>query len=640
MKEEHGVSRRRFLQGAVGAAGLYAVMPAAYAADAKAPVVAGAGRSAVLYSDLLKKWCDALLALQVLKPGDPAQNGLIRCPGCAHLHGRCADALYPLMHMARVTGDAKYMDAAVRVQLWSDNVTQADGSWLNEVSGSTWKGITVFGAIALGDALHFHGELLDAKVRERWMDRLSRAIKFLDGFMTMDRGNINYPVTSSLAFAVAGKVLDNKHYIERGREFAHNSLEFFTKNNFLFGEGKPQKAVTPKGARPVDLGYNVEESLPAMALYGLMMDDNEVTERVVAALRTHMEFMLPDGGWDNSWGSRNYKWTWWGSRTSDGCQPAYALLAKHDPCFREIAWRNLEQLSACTHDGLLYGGPHYHVHGEKPCVHHTFTHAKALATVLDHGEGMKPDTRAEIPREKAYGLKSYSEIGVSLVAVGKWRATVTEYDWEYTVGGQASGGTLSLLYHTELGPVLSASMTEYRMVEEHNQQIHGEYPTMCLTPRIELREGGKVYTSLSDLKAEVKTWQDGDVIVIKAGGRLESVKHELPRAGEFRYRFVYRFGPGSVKISAAIESGGVEGVKLIVPVVASREEHLRKIDGQTLCIKKSGGLLEVKTNAVDGFEKMVARERVFNLVPGFECKPVMLVMPAGGKEISVEFCEG
>ena len=49
---------------------------------------------------------------------------------------------------------------------------------------------------------------------------------------------------------------------------------------------------------------------------------------VIASMRTHMEFMLPDGGWDNSWGTRNYKWTWWGSRTSDGCQPAYPGLSR------------------------------------------------------------------------------------------------------------------------------------------------------------------------------------------------------------------------------------------------------------------------------------------------------------------------
>ena len=80
--------------------------------------------------------------------------------------------------------------------------------------------------------------------------------------------------------------------------------------------------------------------------------------KVVASMKTHLEFMLPDGGWDNSFGTRNYKWTWWGSRTTGGCQPAYALLADRDPNFIEAAIRNTKLLDECTVNGVLMGGPH------------------------------------------------------------------------------------------------------------------------------------------------------------------------------------------------------------------------------------------------------------------------------------------
>ena len=80
--------------------------------------------------------------------------------------------------------------------------------------------------------------------------------------MNIETGNINYPVTSTFCFAICGKVLENAHYLERARQIAHTTLEYFTPNDLLFGEGHPLKAVTPKGCRPVDLGYNVEESLP------------------------------------------------------------------------------------------------------------------------------------------------------------------------------------------------------------------------------------------------------------------------------------------------------------------------------------------------------------------------------------------
>ena len=60
---------------------------------------------------------------------------------------------------------------------------------------------------------------------------------------------------------------------------------------------------------------------------------------------------------------------------------------------------NLELMAACTHEGLLYGGPDYFAHGDLPCIHHTFTHAKALATVLDRGGANLVSTeRVMLPR--------------------------------------------------------------------------------------------------------------------------------------------------------------------------------------------------------------------------------------------------
>jgi hypothetical protein len=58
-------------------------------------------------------------------------------------------------------------------------------------------GITVFHAIALGEALEHNGATLDSKTQARWTDRLARAARFLDGFIPIETGNINYPVTSS-----------------------------------------------------------------------------------------------------------------------------------------------------------------------------------------------------------------------------------------------------------------------------------------------------------------------------------------------------------------------------------------------------------------------------------------------------------
>jgi hypothetical protein len=373
-------------------------------------------------------------------------------------------------------------------------------------------------------------------------------------------------------------------------------------------------------------------------MYSILTDEREVLGRVIAAMRTHIEFMLPDGAWDNGWGTRNFKWSWWGSRTSDGCQPGYLLLATHDPRFREVAWRNFELLAACTHDGLLYGGPDYYRCGYPACTAHTMMHAKALATVLDCATtGMKPSPRLALPRDAAYGLRHFAEIGTTLVAVGDWRATVTDSDWQYrdVFGGHASGGALSMLYHHRLGPVLVASMTEYQREEPNNQQRHRDGATMPLTPRIQCRCDATAYTNLSDYRAVVVREQCAGAVVVKAQGRLCDIHHQSPAAGDVLFQMAYRFTAASVRIAASVAGPGAAAAQLILPVVCSRGETASRIDAQTVRIVKPAGTLRIHTNAVAGLA-MTGRERVFNLVPGFECLPLSVALPRGAGDTSVE----
>jgi hypothetical protein len=648
-------TRRQMLQFSATAATAF-TLPAL--ATEQAPQ---SSRQSNLYAQLLQTWCDGLLTHQSTNP-DPALRGALLCPACAIIHGRCGDAVYPLLRVAHTTGKAKYLEAALLVHEWSEQqVSRADGSWINDVTLSSWKGITVFHAIALAEALHHHGAILDTATRQRWTDRLARAAKFLDTFITIETGNINYPVTASHCFALCAQVLGDHHYNDRAHALAHAALEHFTPNGILFGEGHPQTAITPKHCRPVDLGYNVEESLPALAQYALLTNDQPVLDQTIAALRTHMEFMLPDGSWDNSWGSRNYKWTWWGSRTSDGCHPAYVLLAQHEPKFLEAAHRNLELMSACTHNNLLYGGPDYFAHGDQPCIHHTFTHAKSLATVLDsHAptspaanpntvistEGgtaaavqkpasLTPSPRLSLPRDEPYGLKSYPEIGTHLASIGPWRATVTENDFEYiervqsggggaSGGGHASGGALSLLYHQQLGPILTASMTEYQMIEISNQQVHLDKPHMPLTPRLE-SAGKQTYTSLSDFEAALTSTATPTQITFEARGRLLTASHQpLPGAGA-HYHLTYKFTQSAVEFIASVDAPSQTPLQFILPVISPSSESVAQPDSKTIRITKPNSTLIIRTDAPAGFEA-TPKERTFNLVPGFECVPLTITM--------------
>src|SRR3984885_1287642 len=593
-----------------------------------------------LYAQLLETWCDGLLAHQSSNP-DPALRGALLCPACAIIHGRCGDAVYPLLRMAHTTGKARYLEAALLVHEWSEQqVSRADGSWINDVTLSSWQGITVFHSIALAEALHHHGTILDAATRRRWTDRLARAAKFLDAFITIDTGNINYPVTASHCFALCAQVLGDHHYSERAHALAHQSLEHFTPNGILFGEGHPQTTITAKKCRPVDLGYNVEESLPALAQYALLTNDQPVLDQTIVALRAHMEFMLPDGSWDNSWGSRNYKWSWWGSRTSDGCHPAYVLLAQHEPKFLEVAHRNLELMAACTHNNVLYGGPHYFEHGDRPCIHHTFTHAKSLATVLDsRAPHTPPSPRLSIPRDEPYTIKSFPEIATHLATVGPWRATVTGYDFEYiervqsggggaSGGGHASGGALSLLYHQQLGPILTASMTEYQLIEISNQQVHLDKPHMPLTPRIELT-GKQTCTSLSDFEATITPHYEqvgaAQMVHFDTKGRLLTASHHAPTTGEARYHLTYSLTQSAVEIRATSEAPPETALRFILPVISSSTESITQPDPKTIQIKKPTGTLTIRIASHQPPEA-IPTERTFNLVPGFEAIPITIPM--------------
>jgi hypothetical protein len=644
------ITRRRLLQFyAAGAAGLaaHSVLPGSARAAGLASVPTDEEQ---LYSGTLKTWCDGLVARQITAMRDPAFHGGFLCPACAVIHGRCGDAVYPLLRMAHTTGDAKYLGAALLVHEWSQTqVSRPDGSWVNDVTLSTWQGITVFHAIALAESLEHHGDVLDAPTRARWKDRLAGAAKFLDGFISIETGNINYPVTATLAFQLCGRVLGESHYFDRARTLAHEVMAQFTHDGFLAGEGHPLKGVTPKGCRPVDLGYNIEESLPSLALYSLLANDKPVQEQVVASLQTHLEFMLPDGAWDNSWGTRNYKWSWWGSRTSDGCQPGFVLMAKFDARFREAARRNLELMAACTHDGLLYGGPDYFAHGDLPCIHHTFTHAKALATVLDRGNldrgslGAETDARPALPRDEAYGLKKFSTIGTQLASIGPWRATVTEYDWEYAEhvqagsggagGGHVSGGALSILYHQSLGPILVASMTEYQMIEISNMQQFRAGPHMALTPRIEFAAGGETYSNLNDFEAALAASHAGSEIVFHAEGRMMTASRRPVPGGDIRYRMVYRLSEAGVEIvgSASGPGAGSAHLRLIVPVIARTDEQAQTVNARTARIAKPAGAVIVTTDAAAGFDAETLKEKTFNLVPGFGAVVFIVALEPGSE---------
>ena len=333
---------------------------------------------------LLRDWCDALCALQIDLPDDALRGGIL-CPACKTIHGRCHESVYPLLYTAKRTGDPKYLTAAKKLFAWGETVRFADGSMRNDAK-SDWKGVTVFAAIALHDALFFHGDLLDAPERAQWRTRLAGMGEWLYQNITVGAAAyINYYAANACAMALLGRFFDRAGYTTAARTLADYCLAHESENGLLYGEGRPHDARTAKGCLAIDLGYNAEESLPSLVRYAETVGDAAALGQCRKLYRAQLEWMLPDGAWDDSMGTRSFKWTYWGSRTADGCQDALLRLGRDDPVFAEAAWRNFELLKRCTHGGLLAGGPDYAAVGEPVCVHHTFCHAKALVGALDAG---------------------------------------------------------------------------------------------------------------------------------------------------------------------------------------------------------------------------------------------------------------
>lgn len=635
------VSRRKFIiTTATGGVGLAMGNINRLVAAAASPFLAGDELYTLSHS-LSATWAATLLGLQIKDSSQGADYGGLRCNGTQHIYGRIGDAIYPFMHMARRTGDSRYLDAATLLFRWIEtNVSQPDGSWLNEINDK-WKGITAFTVIALCDAIRFHGDLMDPAFKSAINDRLTKAGEFIYTNFNIDFGNINYPVSGAYALSLLGTLQDNPKFKEKGKMLTRQAMKFFSSNNhFLFGEGTPYYEASKKGCFSVDLGYNVEESLPNLALYGLLNKDEELLGMVTASLQTHMEFMLPDGGWDNSWGTRNYKWTYWGSRTSDGCQPAYALLADRDPRFYRVALKNTQLLQRCTVNGLLMGGPHYNTHQVPVSIHHTFTHIKALTAILDHERPTIKEDGKKLPRENAYGLRYFKDIQTWLIATGKFRATVTGYDREYKAmhNGHATGGALTMLWHEQTGPLLAASMNSYQLVEAGNMQPNTDPHSMALTPRVELTSNGTTYMNICHLDAVVTTRQTKDTYIIQANSRLVDQDQKDPAEGPVYCYTEYTFTPHKVTLTLRcdkVPAGYKNKLRIVVPVISSSAEKVLATGNNKLVIQKNKARVTISSGQLLTRLETTGT-RFFNFVPGLEAIPLAIYGNSCTIDISVQ----
>jgi hypothetical protein len=616
------LERRTFFKNTLAAATPLLFLPSAAQAFGMHTVFLKHDQINDVVASLLEKWCVGLYANQTNSPGNKKTDGGIYSPGDEAYLGRSADALYPFLWMAKHTNDKKYVKAARKVYAWEQNNcwSEEQGCWFNDPNRpDSWKGITVFAAMTKLEAIEHYPELLGEDTVIEWKKRLCRAAEYIYLNIGIDFGNINYPATTTLVLFKLGVLLSEDKYIKKADEIANGLLYYFTPDGLLFGEGGRTR--NEAGQYPVDLGYNVEESLPAMALYCRLSGNKQLYAKVLNSMKVHLEFMLPNGGWDNSWGTRNFKWTLWGSRTSDGCHPGYYTLTNEEPVFAEAVYRNLKCLEASTSDNLLHSGPHEFIEGILPSIHHTFDHAKALVSLLHVEAPEIPFPENVLPRDKEYGIKKFDSINTILFSKGLWRGTVTAYNVNYKneINGHASGGALTLLYHMQTGMVSAASMTEYQRWERFNMLDDKKVENfMNLTPRLELTaENNQIYRNISDFAAKLSYTETGDEMIINTQSRLVNGEQNAPEEGTPNIYIDYRVKNNIFSIEIAIDKPVTkEKLRFIFPVVCSGLDQFQLSD-DSFKLKNNKGSLTIQSNY-----KMAAlipvNRRVYNFVPGLQ----------------------
>jgi len=568
---------------------------------------------------LLKRWCDGLIGLQVREFSRPELKGAVQCPACGFLHGRICDVAYPFAHLYATTGERKYLDAAEAALDWCEaNMLLPDGLYRNDRQ-TYWRSTTAFFAISLWKTLDAYGAKLPTATREKWRKIFLRSAagayrlyeEKTGGFSPVINYHCVYPEIMYLAWKETG---EEKYLAAAKRQADFLRSTAFNDEGFLVGEGKVDNRLdgrTKRGCSMIDLGYNLEESLTALVEYADLAGDADLRAKAVRSAKLQLEFVLPDGAIDNSCGSRSVKWTYYGSRTSDGILTLLTLLKDDVPYAAEMARRVVSLYSRCTAaDGLLYGGLMYAEAGEPACVHQASAHAK---TVVDYiRSGLADAPAAALPREAAYGSKYFKSLDAHLVALGPWRATVSASDgFNLERTPAVSGGTLSLLWHEALGPVSVATAGEFFFAEPHNMQDDRHDMTMnCLSPRIVADRLSNVF----DYESVARGGCVDGRFVYEVKGRLTAKRGWKGSAYALRYDIV-------AEGVTVVASSADQKARFVWPLVADKADRVT-VEGGIATVVRHGKALRLEASAPLTVDAGCRGDRIWSPIAGMLCVPL------------------
>lgn len=565
---------------------------------------------------------DLLLGTQVADGADnegalvsPSTN-----PEAQPIHSRAAEAVYPLAVAYKHSKDEKYATAAVRLGNWLITVQEASGAWIEEWPAATgWDGTSADQLISMANAYVILKAKLTPQEDTAWVGCITRAADWVAA--NFPKGNINYVPTGAVALLSANRAISSPKasWLTKAASLMDQTVAAINGDTLLTGEGMG-----------VDLGYNIAQSIGFIAMYGLMLPSPTHVESAVALLKTHQHFMYPGGAIDNSWGTRNFKWTLEsGTKTAPGVFFSFALLADKDPSFLRGAQQALSWLAAHARDdkGWLIYGPHAtrHPTSSPPSNYGTFARAQSIATAVEFGPAAT--AVGKIPADEKNWLKHLPSVKTGVFRTDKIMATVTSYGeiGSYPRDSMARGGSVSALWfegYGSTGFMQVSSQTNYTRIESKHMPI--EQNLLPLTPRVETVTGA-YNSNLYDDKATLAIMQDASGVHATTGGALKNISGA---SSGTTFKWTYDFGPNSYTKQLEVSAG--KGLRIVEPFVDDTGNQYKLEGTDTFVITTQAGseyrLKVISSSAPYTLTAGTDRARFWSPFPGLDCYPLTIAL--------------
>ncbi len=577
----------------------------------------------------------ALLDTQITDASSPDHGALV-CPETKDLHTRAGEAVYPFAIMFKRTNDERQLRAAVALGNWLIRQQAKDGEWAE--TPWTWTGTTTDQLLMMSLAYPILEPHLTAAERLAWRTSIERAAAYLVERMSPDFATINYCATTPATLAVTDRLFPNPAYLPKARQLARQVLARMNADGFIEGEAARVGAVK----YGVDPGYEMDMSFWGLALYAKLTGDSLVDSYVRRAARSHLSLVYPDGMIDGSWGTRSYKWTTYGTKTGDGSQVLFSLLAPEDARYRTAAIRNLELLRSMIKNGLVGSGPHFfELTHTPPCIYSTFARAKNLALAAELADPSEGDT-PPLPSDKPGMLTVYPTVNVALARTQHFMVTVSAYQYvdqqnwgEGRYSQFPGGGSAANVWVRGLGLLQTSSPTRYVRGEViHMPEIkEGIRP---LTPRIEFADAADLFTNLYERTGQMSVTKHSDAHVeISVSGEL---KNERLLPGGVAYRLSHEVRDTTLTKRVALRyHSRSPSIDIVEPVLAPSGTTVARQGARAVSVRS--GAREVRLELVEGDAEFVlgeGKELFWHPFPAVRCYPIVLRLQAPTRPFEAE----